>query len=83
MNRAKLLPLSIQPGSRETLQTPEPLTSPTEAPRFYFSFINSGCYWYEQGVEGRREQLQGRRYVAVYAIIIPTLLVMMIILLRE
>lgn len=55
MNRAKLLPLSIQPGSRETLQTPEPLTSPTEAPRFYFSFINSGCYWYEQGVEGRTE----------------------------
>lgn len=57
MNRAKLLPLSIQPGGRETWQTPELLTSPTEVPRFNFSFINSGRYWYERGgVGGRLER---------------------------
>lgn len=56
MNRVKPLPLSIQPGGRETWQTPELLMSPTEALRFNFPFINSGRYRYERGVDGWRKE---------------------------
>lgn len=56
----------------EAWQTLELLTSPTEASRFHFPFINSGRQQFQRG-SGGREVLEGqRRARACYiAIIIP------------
>ena len=53
-------------------------------PHFNFPCINSGRYWYERGAEWRREGgAGGGGYIAVYSCNYPTLLVMIIILIRE
>lgn len=71
----------------ETWQTPELLTSPTEAPHSNFSFINSGCWWHERGVAERRRKghAAGTEHgeSVAYSCNYPALLVMIIILLRE
>lgn len=84
MNRVRLPPPPIQPCDRETLRTPELLTSPKEAPHFYFPFISSGAGMSKECRVGRREgAAAGMEICSGICYNYPTLLAMMIILLRD
>ena len=74
---------SVDPARRhrDLAQTPELLTTPTEAPRFNLGFINSGRS--SLGGERRGGGTEGGAGGMVYSYNYPTLLVMIIILLRE